>query len=253
MIGRSSWPVSNASSRSGGPWPRHSSPSPLGDGHRAPPSHRSIAGIVRRRLVPGHRSRLPRRWDAVEVARRAVGRVIHVHLKDVDAEAAARVRSGEVPFRQAVIDGMFVPLGRGAVDIAGVVRELEANGYRGWYVLEQDVSLSAIPSREAAPRPMPSRASNSCAVSQRFSLTGVSHPVWFERPVPTEFADEIGPRIEVFGPGTGSDPFFGIESAAGVIASVLRLRRTCHGSSLTSRGDRPDRDRLRPGRRRRRH
>jgi phosphoglycerate dehydrogenase-like enzyme len=53
-------------------------------------------------------------------------------------------------------------------------------------------------------------------------LTGVSHPVWFERPVPPEFADEIGPRIEVSGPGTGSDPFFGIESAAGVIASVLR-------------------------------
>lgn len=53
-------------------------------------------------------------------------------------------------------------------------------------------------------------------------MTSVSHPVWFERPVPEEFADEIGPRIEVLGPGSESDPFLGIESATGVIASVLR-------------------------------
>ena len=90
--------------------------------------------------------------DAVEVARRARGRVVHVHLKDVNPEAAAQVRSGEVPFRQAVIDGMFVPLGSGAVDIAGVIGQLEADGYRGWYVLEQDVSLASDPPPEAGPK-----------------------------------------------------------------------------------------------------
>ena len=71
--------------------------------------------------------------------------MIHVHLKDVDEAAAELVRSGSVPFRQAVIDGMFVPLGRGAVDIAGVIQRLEDSGYRGWYVLEQDVSLASEP------------------------------------------------------------------------------------------------------------
>lgn len=90
--------------------------------------------------------------DAVEVARRATGRVIHVHLKDVDADTAAGVRSGQVPFRQAVIDGMFVPLGLGAVDIAGVIEELEAGGYRGWYVLEQDVSLAGDPGPDGGPK-----------------------------------------------------------------------------------------------------
>ena len=90
--------------------------------------------------------------DAVEVARQAEGRVIHVHLKDVDADAAGRVRSGEIAFRQAVIDGMFVPLGRGAVDIAGVVQELEATHFRGWYVLEQDVSLSGEPDPGNGPK-----------------------------------------------------------------------------------------------------
>jgi len=90
--------------------------------------------------------------DPVDVARAARGRVLHVHLKDVDPARAARVRSGEVPFREAVIDGLFVPLGKGAVDIAGVIAALEADGYRGWYVLEQDVSLKGEPAVGEGPK-----------------------------------------------------------------------------------------------------
>ena len=52
-------------------------------------------------------------------------------------------------------------------------------------------------------------------------MTSVSRRVWFERAIPTEFEDEVGPSIEAVGPGTPSDPFAGIDSAAGVIASVL--------------------------------
>ena len=80
--------------------------------------------------------------DPVDIARLAASRIHHVHLKDVDATFADKVRSGDVAFRQAVIDGMFVPLGAGGVDIAGVVTTLEEAGYGGWYVLEQDRSLS---------------------------------------------------------------------------------------------------------------
>jgi inosose dehydratase len=89
--------------------------------------------------------------DPVDVVRSARGRVLHVHLKDVDPTGAERVRSGEVPFRQAVIDGLFVPLGQGGVDIAGVIGLLEDDGYRGWYVLEQDVSLPAEPAEGSGP------------------------------------------------------------------------------------------------------
>jgi inosose dehydratase len=52
--------------------------------------------------------------DPVAIARSAPDRVLHVHLKDVDPAKADRVRSGEMPFRQSVIDGLFVPLGEGA-------------------------------------------------------------------------------------------------------------------------------------------
>lgn len=83
--------------------------------------------------------------DPVEIAEVAEGRVAHVHLKDVDEAMAARVRRGDLPFRQAVIDGIFKPLGDGAVDIAGFVATLEEAGYDGWYVLEQDSVLNADP------------------------------------------------------------------------------------------------------------
>lgn len=89
--------------------------------------------------------------DPVAIAELAPGRIRHVHLKDVDAEAAARVRSGQVGFRRAVADGMFTPLGSGDVDIAGVIRRLEAGGYRGWYVLEQDTVLSRAPAPGTGP------------------------------------------------------------------------------------------------------
>ena len=83
--------------------------------------------------------------DPLGVARMAGSRVAHVHLKDVDEQMAEQVRAGERRFRQAVIDGLFKPLGEGFVDVAGVVRYLESIGYQGWYVLEQDVSLSKDP------------------------------------------------------------------------------------------------------------
>jgi len=92
------------------------------------------------------------RADPAAIARSAADRILHVHLKDVDAAKADDVRRGDVPFRQAVIDGLFVPLGEGAVDIAGVVNALEDAGYRGWYVLEQDVSLTGEPPEGEGPK-----------------------------------------------------------------------------------------------------
>ena len=89
--------------------------------------------------------------DPVAVARQAQGRVVHVHLKDVDAALAEQVRAGQIPFKQATLDGMFVPLGDGDVDIAGVIEVLEADGFEGWYVLEQDVSLEHDPEPGAGP------------------------------------------------------------------------------------------------------
>jgi len=83
--------------------------------------------------------------DPVAIARAATGRVAHVHLKDLDEALAEQVRSGDLAFRQAVIDGLFLPLGDGSVDVGGFVTTLENQGYEGWYVIEQDVVLDSEP------------------------------------------------------------------------------------------------------------
>lgn len=79
--------------------------------------------------------------DPVATARLAGDRIRHVHLKDLDAALAARVRGGDLGYRDGVARGLYRPLGEGDLGIAGVVEELESRGYEGWYVLEQDAVL----------------------------------------------------------------------------------------------------------------
>lgn len=74
---------------------------------------------------------------------RAYHQVIrHVHLKNVNAEALARVRAERLDYAQAVRAGVFSPLESGSVDITTVLDALKQGGYDGWFVVEQDIDLS---------------------------------------------------------------------------------------------------------------
>lgn len=64
--------------------------------------------------------------DPVDLARRAADRIAHVHLKDVDAALAARVRAGDVTYTEAVRTGLYQPLGQGDVDISAITTALDA-------------------------------------------------------------------------------------------------------------------------------
>lgn len=79
--------------------------------------------------------------DPVLLTRDYPDRVVHVHLKDVDAVLAQRVRAGRLTFADAVRAGLFVPLGTGSVNLTEMISTLRAQAYAGWYVLEQDVML----------------------------------------------------------------------------------------------------------------
>ncbi len=81
--------------------------------------------------------------DPVELARRYPERIGHVHLKDVRGAIAAKVRSGELSYTDAVEQGIYVPLGDGDVDVEALVELLREAGYTGWFVLEQDTRLKA--------------------------------------------------------------------------------------------------------------
>lgn len=89
--------------------------------------------------------------DPALLARELPERIAHVHLKDVDAGWAIRVRAGEVSYTEAVQRGMYRPLGEGDVDIRGIVAALEGAGYTGWYVLEQDTVLDGEPPVDGGP------------------------------------------------------------------------------------------------------
>lgn len=86
-----------------------------------------------------------------ELLERAAGRVTHVHLKDVDTTVAASVRDGSRGYLDGVRGGLYTPLGAGDVDIPGIVAALEAAGYDGWYVLEQDCALDDAPADGTGP------------------------------------------------------------------------------------------------------
>jgi inosose dehydratase len=90
--------------------------------------------------------------DPAGLAREAAARIGHVHLKDVTAAVAQKVSGGEISYSEGVAGGLYRPLGQGDVDVAAVVGALEASGYQGWYVLEQDTILDGPPAGEGPVR-----------------------------------------------------------------------------------------------------
>lgn len=78
-------------------------------------------------------------------------RVAHSHLKDVDLVWAKKVQDGEVTYYDAVVQGMYRPLGKGDVDIRAIVRNLLLSGYQGWFVLEQDNVIQEEPAEGSGP------------------------------------------------------------------------------------------------------
>jgi inosose dehydratase len=70
---------------------------------------------------------------------RFMDRVWYVHFKDMQPEVAARSRRSGLTYQQAVGEGVFCELGRGAVPFAAVLGQLREAGYGGWVTVEQDV------------------------------------------------------------------------------------------------------------------
>ncbi len=80
--------------------------------------------------------------DPVAFARSHAARIGLVHLKDVNLSVAERMAADGLSLREATVQGLFCPLGRGDLEVAAAVEELEKAGYPGWYVLEQDTVIA---------------------------------------------------------------------------------------------------------------
>ena len=89
--------------------------------------------------------------DPVEFVSKHADRISHAHLKDVSLDRARRVQAGEQSYYDAVVDGMYQPLGQGDIDIETIVGSLITTGFDGWFTLEQDTVIADEPASGAGP------------------------------------------------------------------------------------------------------
>ncbi len=78
------------------------------------------------------------RGDPAALLHRHIGRVVHVHCKDVRRAVLDRALATDMGFMDAVLQGIFTVPGDGCIDFVPLLRELHAHGYAGWLVVEAE-------------------------------------------------------------------------------------------------------------------
>lgn len=76
--------------------------------------------------------------DPVPVLQKHIGRIRHVHLKDVRLSVRDQARREGLSFLGAVRAGVFTVPGDGDVDFAPIFDILDRSGYEGWVVVEAE-------------------------------------------------------------------------------------------------------------------
>lgn len=76
--------------------------------------------------------------DPVAVAEKYAGRIGHVHLKDIQLDRLRAFLARGEDYTTAARQDVFVELGRGSVDIPGLIAALDRAAYAGWIIVEQD-------------------------------------------------------------------------------------------------------------------
>lgn len=89
--------------------------------------------------------------DPVGIVAEFAGRVSIVHAKDVRKDLADKLLTGELTWSEGIKAGMFTPIGAGDIDFAAIVGGLDAAGFDGYYVLEQDIMIDAEPAPGGGP------------------------------------------------------------------------------------------------------
>ena len=76
--------------------------------------------------------------DTMKVLKKHIGRIRHVHLKDIRKDVLARVETENMSFLKAVREGVFTVPGDGMLDFDPLFELLDRNGYEGWFVVEAE-------------------------------------------------------------------------------------------------------------------
>jgi inosose dehydratase len=75
---------------------------------------------------------------ALNVLKKYVNKIAHVHLKDVRADILAKVKPNKWSFLKSVYEGAFTVPGDGMIDFTPMFKVLENANYKGWFVVEAE-------------------------------------------------------------------------------------------------------------------
>jgi inosose dehydratase len=81
--------------------------------------------------------------DPIDVVRAHPDRIAYLHLKDVDGAVLDGLRRERLGFDEGIRRRVFTELGRGLLDVPGLLEALRHTGYQGWLMVEQDSSWLA--------------------------------------------------------------------------------------------------------------
>jgi inosose dehydratase len=86
--------------------------------------------------------------DPVAVVRAHPERIAYIHLKDVAGDVLDEARREGIAFEDAIRRRVFTELGRGRLDVPGLLSALRDIDYAGWLMVEQDSTW--LPAAESA-------------------------------------------------------------------------------------------------------
>jgi inosose dehydratase len=84
--------------------------------------------------------------DPLQVLRKHIGRVCHVHFKDVRKPVVQLARNNLWSFPDCIVNGTFTVPGDGDIDFAALLDVLIEAGYQGWLVVEAEQDPAVAPS-----------------------------------------------------------------------------------------------------------
>ena len=76
--------------------------------------------------------------DPLEMVKKYVNRIKHVHLKDIRPEVVKEVKDNDLSFLEGVRRGAFTVPGDGCIDFDRILKVIEDGGYEGYMLVEAE-------------------------------------------------------------------------------------------------------------------
>jgi inosose dehydratase len=76
--------------------------------------------------------------NPVDLFSKFIGRIVHIHLKDVRQDVLDKVKNSNLSFLQGVKEGAFTVPGDGVIDYKPIFEIIKNSEYKGWLLVEAE-------------------------------------------------------------------------------------------------------------------